>query len=167
MYLLDKTEIKRQFKTYEDLSDKLEYENWKDIFDNPRKSYNKILDDNVYVCPEGLKDRLSEFGFNNCCFDVTDLLLDLIIVGEKAFNNTVRIIAAIMIRGLVMEDDPIVYWSVDDIRQYARLYFNEDPVILQRDALNNALKDQIFSTSEKGYSLKVKQLAQMTYNVKS
>ena len=166
VYLLDKQELKQYFKDYQDLSDKLDYANWKTIFDNPKRPYNKILNDDVYVCPEGLKDRLYEHGYIDCCFDVTDLLLDLIIVGEKAFNNTVRIIAAIMISGLVIEDKPIVYWSVDDIRKYAKLYFNDDPVNLQNDAVKYALCDRIFIKSDRGYSLDVKLIAQMTYNVK-
>lgn len=165
MYLLDKRELNQQFKDYRDLSDKLEYENWRTIFDNPKRPYNKILDDNVFVCPDGLKDRLYEHRYKNCCFDVTDLLLNLIIVGEKAFSNPVRIVAAIMIRGLVIEDDPIVYWSVDDIRKYAKISFNDDPVILHNDAVNAALKDMIFIASDECYSLDVKQLAQMTYTV--
>ena len=72
-----------------------------------------------------------------------------------------------MIRGLTLEDEPIAYWSIDDIRKYAQRYFDGDPVYLHKDAVNEALKDTVFiDEGDKGYSLNVEQLAQMTYNVK-
>ena len=169
MYILDKNELKRHFKSYDNLADEL-YEG-PGSFSKNKPEY-KILDEGVYICPDSVALRLkSKKKYSKCCYDLTDLLLNMIMLGNRKTTHPQRIIIALMLKSLISKN-PKDSWTIDEVKQNIWSIIEDEDITFQRQSIEASLNDTIYFHcfevgDENRYSLKIGALAQMTRNVKS